>query len=112
MPIQRWSEKIWVVQLADEPALSEDLHNVHAQAANTQPAPHLVLDMSAVHMVNSSNLAQLLRVRKLAIDRDTRLRLAAPTDPVWAVFLTTGLDKVFEFAQDVPNALASIQIQQ
>ena len=112
MPIQRWSEKIWVVQLADEPALSEELHNVRTQAAKTEPSPDLVLDMSAVHIVNSSNLAQLLRVRKLAIDSDTRLRLAAPTDPVWAVFLTTGLDKVFEFAQDVPTALASIQIEQ
>ena len=111
MPIQQRSERIWVVQLADEPALSEELHNVHAQASNADPAPHLVIDLAAVRMVNSSNLAQLLRIRKLAIDRDSKLRLAAPTDSIWGVMLTTGLDKVFEFTQDVPTALASIQIE-
>jgi anti-anti-sigma factor len=110
MPIQQWSDKIWVVQLADEPALSEDLNNVHTQATDAEQLPHVVLDLSAVTKVNSSNLAQLLRLRKLAIDGMARLRLAGPTDSVWAVMLTTGLEKVFEFTADVPTALASIQI--
>ena len=111
MPIQQWSDKIWVVQLEDEPELSEELHNVRAQADMADTMPHLVIDLSAVKLVNSSNLAQLLRIRKQVIDGDARLRLAAPADTVWAVMLTTGLDKVFEFTQDVPTALASIQIE-
>jgi len=110
MPIQQWSDKIWVVQLADEPALSEELSNVRVQAEQADPTPHLVLDLSPVQAVNSSNLAELLRIRKLAIDRDVQMRLAAPTDAVWAVMLTTGLDKVFQFAEGVPSALAAIQM--
>ena len=55
-------------------------------------------------------LSQLLRLRKAAIDGNAKLLLASIPDSVWAVFLTTGLDKVFEFARDVATALASLQI--
>ena len=110
MPIQQWSDKIWVVQLADEPALSEELSNVRVQAEQADLTPHLVLDLSAVQAINSSNLAELLRIRKLIIDREAQMRLAAPTDAIWAVMLTTGLDKVFQFAEGVPSALAAIQM--
>jgi len=44
------------------------------------------------------------------IERDGRLRLAAPTDAIWSLLLATGLDKVFEFAADTPSALAELQI--
>ncbi len=111
MPIQRWSEKIWVAQLNDEPGLSEDLRGLYDQLVSSDPTPHVVIDLSGVRMVNSSNLAQLLRVRKLAIDREITLRVAAPSNSVWAAMLTTGLDKVFEYAEDVPSALAAIQMK-
>ena len=112
MTIQQWSDKIWVIQLAEEPALSEELGTLRNQAEKADPAPHLVIDLTAVRMLNSSNLAELLRIRKLSIDRDIEMRLAGPSDSVWAVMLTTGLDKVFEFAEDVPTALAAIQMGQ
>jgi anti-anti-sigma factor len=111
MTIQQWSESIWVVTIrASEPGLSEDLQNVRREAARAERTPSLVVDLSAVAQINSSNLSQLLRLRKLAIDRDSKLRLAAPRNSVWAVFLTTGLDKVFEFAPDVGTALAGLQL--
>jgi anti-anti-sigma factor len=110
MPIQRWSDRIWVVKLHEEPALSEDLHAALNQAKQNDPVPHLVVDLTGVRMINSSNLAQMLRLRKLAVDKDTQLRIAGPSDTVWAAMLTTGLDKVFEFAQDVSSALAAVQM--
>lgn len=111
MPIQQWSDRIWVVKLADEPALSEDLSMAITQSRASARMPDIVLDLSSVKQVNSTNLSQLLRLRKLTLDRDAQLRMAAPSDTIWAVFLTTGLDKIFEFAQDVPTALASIQMR-
>lgn len=111
MPIQRWSDDIWVGQLTEEPGFSEDMRNLHDQLERCDPTPNVVIDLSGVRMVNSSNLAQLLRVRKLAIDREIHLRLAGPNDAIWAALLTTGLDKVFEFAEDVPSALAAIQMK-
>lgn len=110
MPIELWSEQIWLVQLSDEPALSEDLFNLAERIRHTRPIPDIVLSLGAVTHMNSSNLSQLLRVRKLAIDHDFKLLLAEPSDGVWAMFLTTGLDKVFEFTTDVPTALATLQV--
>ncbi len=110
MPIQKWSDEIWVVSLEDEPALSEDLVGVREEAGQATPVPNLVLDMTNVKQINSSNLSQMLRLRKLMVDSNRRLRLAGLSDSVWAVFLTTGLDKVFAFTSDVTSALASLQI--
>ena len=112
MPIQKWSELIWVVQLGDEPALSEDLTALLHEARQAQPPPHAVINLAAVTQLNSSNLSQLLRLRKQAIDQDTKLKLAMVVDSVWVVFMTTGLDKVFEFVPDVPTALAGLQLDQ
>lgn len=110
MPIQKWSDQIWIVTLSNEPALSEDLINVKHEAEHAKPTPHLVLDMSGVEHVNSSNLSQLLRLRKVATDHNTKLRLVGVSDSMWVVFMTTGLDKVFDFIGDLPTALASLQI--
>lgn len=110
MPIQEWSESIWLVQLSDEPELSEDLATARDKASAADPTPDLVVDLSGVRQINSSNLSQLLRLRKLAIDRGSKLRIAGVNDSIWVVFMTTALDKVFDFAQDVPTALASLQI--
>jgi len=112
MPIQEWSDRIWLVQLADEPALSEELLQAKDKAERVSPMPDMVIDLNGVTQVNSSNLSQLLRLRKLAVDHDIRLVLAGPSDSVWAVFMTTGLDKVFDFAADVTVALAGLQMKQ
>jgi len=111
MPIQQWSEKIWVVQLVEEPLLSEELSALYDRAKASKAMPDIVIDLSSIKLMSSSNLAQMLRMRKLSVDRESRMRLAAPRDGVWAAILTTGLDKVFEFSQDVPSALAALQMQ-
>lgn len=112
MPIQHWSDKIWVVKLSDEPAFSEDLSWLRSELGKTRPTPDIVVDLANVRQINSSNLSHILQVRKMVVDGDARLRLAAPQNAVWAVFLTTGLDKVFEFRSDVTTALASLQLEQ
>jgi anti-anti-sigma factor len=111
MPIQHWSDRIWVVALTDEPLLSEDLASVREEAHKASRMPHIVLDMAGVTRFNSSNLSQLLRLRKLAVDKETRVCIAGVPDSVWVVFLTTGLDRIFEFTRDVPNALAGLQLR-
>lgn len=110
MPIQAWSDSIWLVTLGDEPSLSDDLLGVREKLQHVTKTPHLVLDLSGVTQLNSSNLSQLLRLRKLLVGRDAKLRLAAISDKAWAVFITTGLEKIFEFTADVPTALAGLQM--
>ena len=110
MSIQTWSDTIWVVKLANEPALSEDLVAAKNKAEKASPVPHIVLDFSGVTHLNSSNLAQLLRLRAFAVQKEKKLRLTNPTPLIWGVFLATGLDRILTFAPDVPTALADLQI--
>ncbi len=110
MPVQRWSERIWVAQVARDPAFTEELDSLLVAMSGRSPAPSVVVDLSGVEYVNSANLAQLLKLRKQLVDAESQLRIAAPPNQVWAVFLATGLDKVFHFAESTSTALAELQM--
>ncbi len=108
MPIERWSDKIAVVHLADDPQFSDELG---ALEQSLQQAPiDVVVDLAAVHFVNSSNLARLLRLRKLTSQSSCRLILCSISTQVWGTFLITGLDKLFQFSDNVPTGLATLQM--
>lgn len=106
-----WSDNIVVAQLADEPSLSDELasllERLEVEGAET---PHVVLDFSAVSYINSSNIAQLLRLTKRLEESGRQMRLAGLSDEVWSVMMVTGLDRVFRFAPDTMTALAGLQI--
>lgn len=108
-----WSDNIVIANLADEPALSDELSMICErieQAGEDEPTPHAVLDFHEVSYVNSSNIAQLLRLRKNLDAKGRQLILSAVADEVMSVLVVTGLNKVFEFAPDLITAIASIQI--
>jgi len=107
-----WSENIILANLSDEPALSEELNNIADRVAATDEAqmPHVVLDFSRVTYINSSNVSQLLRLRKLLDKAGHELRLCGVTDDVWSVLIVTGLDRLFRFEPDTLTALAGLQI--
>ena len=54
--------------------------------------------------------AKLLKLRKKTVTNKRRLILCAINTNVWGLFLVTGLDKVFEFADNVATALTSVQL--
>ena len=108
-----WSDNIVIANLADEPALSDELSMICERIENAEdgePIPHAVLDFHEVSYVNSSNIAQLLRLRKNLEANDRQLILSGVSDEVMSVLVVTGLNKVFEFAPDLITAIASIQI--
>jgi anti-anti-sigma factor len=109
MPIEKWSETVNVLHLADDPQFTEDLATLEAQVAS-KPMD-AVLDMSAVHFVNSSNIARLLKFRKQMIGVQKRLVICGVNTQVWGTFLVTGLDKVFEFSDNVTTGLATLQMR-
>lgn len=106
-----WSDDILLAQLADEPALSDELGMIGDRLADAAEKPHAVLDFRGVSYINSSNIAQMLRLRKILAEGDRQLRVCGVSDEVWSVLMVTGLDKVFTFAPDTMTALASIQIE-
>jgi anti-anti-sigma factor len=108
MPIEKWSENVAIVHLADDPQFSDELESL---AIETKQKPMcVVLDFGGVHHVNSSNISQLLKLRKRTMATEQRMVLCAVGTQVWSVFLVTGLDKIFEFADSVMLALATLQI--
>lgn len=108
MPIEKWSEKILLVHLSDDPQFTEELHALEETIGSVQYSA--VLDFASVHIINSSNISRLLRVRRQAITNDGRVILCNISTQVWGSFLVTGLDKVFEFSDDVTTALATAQM--
>ena len=108
MAIQNWSDNINVVELADDPQFSDELTGL-LDGLEEKPVD-VVLNFSAVSFINSSNIAKLLRVRKLMITKARRLILCGVNTQVWGVFLVTGLDKIFEFTNDISTALATLQL--
>src|SRR3712207_7907939 len=108
MPLEKWSDSTIVVHLADDPQFTDDLDGVDQSLA--QGRCDAVLDFGSVRFVNSSNIARLLRLRNQMVQKDTRLVLCNVSTQVWSAFLITGLDKVFTFSDNVPTALATLQI--
>jgi stage II sporulation protein AA (anti-sigma F factor antagonist) len=108
MPVEKWSDTVVVAHLADDPQFSEDILSVE-EVVNTDPR-NAVLDLAAVHFLNSSNLARLLKLRKQLLGSDRRLILCSISTQVWSAFLATGLDRVFDVSPNVPTALATLQM--
>ena len=110
MSIQNWSDTIIAVELQNDPPFTDDL-DVLLGMLKEKPGQDVVLDFRSVTVLNSSNIAKLLKLRKCVVIADGRqLRLCGLDTHVWGVFLVTGLDKVFEFADDLSMGLASVQI--
>lgn len=110
MTIQNWSENILVCDLQDDPQCTDELNQLLDQVAETPV--DVVANFANVTFLNSSNLAKLLKLRKLVVlSHGRRLKLCGIDTHVWGVFLVTGLDKVFDFADDVASGLASLQLK-
>ncbi|HAU38875.1 MAG TPA: hypothetical protein DCX07_14305 [Phycisphaerales bacterium] len=108
MAIQNWSDEITVAELGDDPQFTDELGTL-MDALESKPTD-VVLNFSAVSFINSSNIARLLRLRKQMAASDRKLVLCDVNTQVWGVFLVTGLDKIFEFTNDIATALASLQL--
>lgn len=108
MAMEKWSDDVYVVRLADDPQMSDDLAALE-QAVEGHRA-NAVLDFTGVRFVNSSNLAKMLKLRKQLTGDGGKVILCGLGDQVWGALLVTGLDKLFSLSDDVSTALASIQM--
>ncbi len=112
MAVQRWSDEIAIVEFADEPQFSEDIALFARMLDDEQGLePSAVFDMTRVSYLNSSNVAQLLKLRRRLGGAGRSLRLCGVADPVWGLLMLSGLDKLFHCAPDVATALASLQLE-
>ena len=108
MAIEKWSEQVTIAHLGTDPQFTDDLNSLDSSLKSGMT--HVVLDFSGVQFLNSSNLSRLLKLRKAVHDSGNRMILCGISTKAWSTFLVTGLDKVFEYAEAVPMALATLQI--
>ncbi len=109
MGIQNWSEDIILVDLPQEPGMGEELKTV-TEMVRDRGDCDVVVDFSEVDIVTSSSLSKLLKLRKLLTDCGHRLIFCNVAPATKGIFTVTGLDGIFELADDKFVALASLQI--
>ena len=109
MVIQDWSDKIIKAELTDDPEFTDELAALIERLEGGEKKD-VVLNLAQVKFLNSSNISRLLKLRKIAIDHQVQLCLCEIPVQVWGVFLLTGLDGIFNVAEDTASALASLQI--
>ena len=108
MGIQKWSDNIILLNLAEEPQMGEELQTV-AGMAGEKGDYDVVVDFADVDIVTSSSIAKLLKLRKILRDCNHRLVFSSVKPQTKNIFQVTGLEGVFEFVDDQFVALASLQ---
>ncbi len=112
MAVENWSDNVLLGELADDPQFTDDLAAA-VETCTAKPGTDVLMNFSNVNYLNSSNIARLLKLRKLVmITNQRRLKICGINTHVWGVFLVTGLDKIFEFVDDVPSGLAALQMNE
>ncbi len=109
MGIQNWSEDIVLVDLPQEPNMGDELKTVTGIVRDRGDCD-VVIDFSNVDIITSSSLSKLLKLRKLLADCGHRLVFCNVAPATKGVFTVTGLEGVFELADDKFVALASLQM--
>ena len=109
MGIQDWSEDIILVDLPTEPEMGDELKTV-TEMVRDRGDCDVVIDFSSVDIVTSSSLSKMLRLRKLLADCGHRLVFCSVAAATKGIFTVTGLDGIFELADDKFVALAGLQM--
>jgi len=109
MGIQNWSEDIILVDLPAEPEMGEELQTVTCIVRDRGDCD-VVIDFGSVDIVTSSSLSKLLKLRKLLGDCGHRLIFCSVAAATKGIFSVTGLDGIFEVADDKFVALAGLQM--
>ena len=110
MGIQNWSESIVLVDLPKEPEMGDEL-KAATEIMRDRGDCDMVIDFSSVDIITSSSLLKLLKLRKLLVDSGHKLVLCSvATKTTKGIFTVTGLDEIFEIADDKFVALAGLQM--
>ncbi len=110
MSIQNWSENVLLVELQNDPQFSDEINSL-LELVEDRSDVDVVLNLQAVQFLYSSNIARLLKLRKLVtVTHQRKLKLCTLSTHVWGIFLVTGLDKIFDFCDDVTSGLTALQI--
>ena len=104
MDVQLLEPDVLFASLPAEPHLQPELKLLWTGLAEREPL-HLILDLSRVEIVSSPSLGSLLLLRQRQSERAVRLVLCNVQLATRTILRVVGLDAVFEYADDRPDAL-------
>lgn len=108
MGIEAISKDVLVVTLSELPHSSDEFVAIN-EAVAEKGGCDLVVDFSSVNIMTSSSISDLLKLRQLLCDYGHRLILCNVSAFIKSIFTVSGLDAIFDFADDKSAALAAIQ---
>jgi anti-anti-sigma factor len=108
MGIDHSSQGILTVDLLPEPDMANELEKA-AKIAREEADCDMIVDFSNVDIITSSNIAKILKLKKLLDGFGHRLVLCGLISATKQIFKLAGLDQVLEFADDKSAALTTIQ---
>jgi len=109
MSIQNPPEDLIVANLpSKEPQIADELESLNKTIGNN-PDCDVIIDFSRVEIITSSSLSNLLILRNLLSKSGRRLILCNVVVVTKCIFNVAGLDEIFEFADDKPTAVATVQ---
>jgi anti-anti-sigma regulatory factor len=97
-----------LVHLAGLPEMLDELDGV-AKTIREGTGCDVIIDFSSVGIITTPVIARLISLRRLLVERTHQLVLHSVSQQIKGVFATTGLDQIFEFADDKHAALARVQ---
>jgi len=108
MGIQNWTEDIILADPPREPQMRDELETV-VDIVHDRGDCDVIIDFSNVDIITSSSLSKLLKLRQLLVDCGHRLVFCSLSNFTKEAFRVTGLDGIFELADD--KSVASEQLQ-
>jgi anti-anti-sigma regulatory factor len=109
MGIQKLSEDVILVELPhDGSKRSDELKKVN-ETAGSRGNRDVIIDFSAVEIINSWNISNLLILRDLLQKSGRQLILCSVTMVTKCIFVVAGLSEVFTFVDDKHTALKMIR---
>lgn len=101
------SKGLLTANLSNDPPLDETLREV-AERADGSPAPNVLLDFGGVEHMNSSHLAQIMKLHKALEPSGRTLVLCGMNERVRSVFDLSNLSRVLHIEDDVDAARESL----
>ncbi len=108
MGIDHSSQGILTVDLLPEPDMGNELEKVN-KIAREEANCDVIVDFSSVDIITSSNIAKILKLKKLLDGFGHRLVLCGLISATKQIFKLAGLDQVLEFADDKSSALTTVK---
>jgi anti-anti-sigma regulatory factor len=109
MKTKNLSENIILVEMSAQAQSAEEVKTINEKIIAGKVDCDVIIDLSAVEIITSSCISNLMILQNLLHEHGRRLILSSLRVPTRCVFVVAGLEKFFQFADDKSAALAALE---